>query len=50
MTESSELWVCARSAERLVNTIKDGPTNGDPLNLLWIANNFKSQLVFDGLM
>jgi len=50
MKESSGLWVCAPSAETLANAVKDSRTDGDPLNLIWIAKNFKSQLIFDGLM
>lgn len=41
-------WVCDPSAETLANIIKDA--NGDPLNLIWLAKNFKSQIVTTGLM
>jgi hypothetical protein len=44
-------WICSRHASSLAKTINDTkPMIGDPFNLIWIANNFQSQIVFSGLM
>ena len=49
--ETSGLWVCSKSANALANTIRETKsTAGDPLNLIWLANNYKSQVFFSGLM
>lgn len=52
MPDSTGDWICSRHAKSLAKTINNTHTSssGDPLNLLWIANNFQSQIVFDGLM
>ncbi|KAJ5259309.1 Ca2+ regulator and membrane fusion protein Fig1-domain-containing protein [Penicillium angulare] len=47
-------WICSTSAKSLANTIKlsSSLVNGtrDPLNLIYIANAFKEDIVFDGLL
>ncbi|PMD51401.1 uncharacterized protein K444DRAFT_601714 [Hyaloscypha bicolor E] len=52
MPDSTGDWICSRHAKSLAKTINNTHTSssGDPLNLLWIANNFQSQIVFDGLI
>lgn len=47
----TEDWICSPHASTLARTINDtNPITGDPLNLIWIADNFRSQVVFSGLM
>ncbi|KAJ5728019.1 hypothetical protein N7493_004349 [Penicillium malachiteum] len=47
-------WVCSTSASSLANIVKlsssaaDGTR--DPLNLIYIANSFKEDIVFNGLL
>lgn len=55
--EATGIWVCSSSAETLANIVKSGGGGsgsagqiGDPLNLIWIAKNFRDEIVFDGLM
>ncbi|KAJ5736579.1 Ca2+ regulator and membrane fusion protein Fig1-domain-containing protein [Penicillium malachiteum] len=47
-------WVCSTSASSLANIVKlsSNAANDtrDPLNLVSIANNFKEDIVFDGLL
>ncbi|KAJ5152924.1 uncharacterized protein N7482_009402 [Penicillium canariense] len=47
-------WICSTSATSLTNIVKlsSSSTNGtrDPLNLIYIANSFKDDIVFDGLL
>ncbi|PMD33870.1 hypothetical protein L207DRAFT_517892 [Hyaloscypha variabilis F] len=44
-------WICSRHASNLAHLLNTTqPVSSDPLNLLWIAQNFQSQIVFDGLM
>lgn len=47
-------WICSTSATSLANILKlsSSSTNGtrDPLNLVYIANSFKEDIVFDGLL
>jgi hypothetical protein len=51
MPDSTGNWVCSRHASNLAKIINDSkPIMDDPLNLIWIANNFQSRIVFDGLM
>jgi len=51
MRESMGLWACSTNANTLANSIRElKGTAGDPLNLIWIANNFRSQMVFNGLL
>jgi hypothetical protein len=51
MPDSTGDWICSRHADSLAKTINSThPMTGDPLNLIWIAKNFQSQIVFDGLM
>ena len=51
MPDSTGDWICSRHATSLAKTINETePRIGDPLNLIWIAKNFQSQIVFVGLM
>lgn len=47
-------WICSTNAKSLANIVKlsSRATNGtrDPLNLIYIANSFKEDIVFDGLL
>ncbi|KAJ5088597.1 Ca2+ regulator and membrane fusion protein Fig1-domain-containing protein [Penicillium angulare] len=47
-------WVCSTSAKGLADIIRPSSSsaNGthDPLNLIYIANGFKEDIVFDGLL
>ena len=47
-------WICSTNAKSLTNIVKlsSRATNGtrDPLNLIYIANSFKEDIVFDGLL
>jgi hypothetical protein len=47
--------LCSGSAAALASMVKVGVQGNDagaadPLNLIWIASNFKEKIVFDGLM
>ena len=48
---SAERWLCSTNTETLVDSIRDGDGAGarDPLNIIWIANNFKGHIIFSGL-
>ncbi|KAL2063544.1 hypothetical protein VTL71DRAFT_5349 [Oculimacula yallundae] len=49
--QNSEKWHCSRSAPSLVEIVElSRGSKDDPLNLLWIASNFRSQVVFVGLI
>jgi Ca2+ regulator and membrane fusion protein Fig1 len=53
MPDSTGDWICSRHADSLarnINSTHQLPGSGDPLNLIYIAKNFQSQIVFDGLM
>jgi len=51
MRESTGKWTCSTDASTLANSIKElRGTSGDPLNLIWVANKFRSQMVFSGLL
>ena len=51
MMGSSGVWLCDRHASTLANFINQTKsTESDPLNLIWISNNFQHQVIFDGLM
>jgi hypothetical protein len=53
MPDSTGDWICSRHADSLarnLNSTHQLPGSGDPLNLIYIAKNFQSQTVFDGLM
>jgi hypothetical protein len=47
-------WTCSKNAETLANVVRGfnlaSGGNNDPLNLIWIANNFKEHIVIDELM
>jgi hypothetical protein len=45
-------WICSRSSARLASIIEQPETGalGDPLNLIYAAEKFKSEVVFVGLM
>lgn len=44
-------WICSRDPSSFVEIINSTKsTAGDPLNIIWIAKNFQSQIVFSGLM
>lgn len=54
LTQSDGTRFCSSSAAALASMVKDEGRNetdtADPLNLIWIANNFKDKIVFNGLM
>ena len=51
LIKSDGLRFCSSSAEALASLAKDsGNSTADPLNLIWIAKQFKDTMVFDGLM
>lgn len=45
-------WLCSRSASPLANVIRDSDTSelSDPLNMVYAAEKFKSNVVFVGLL
>ena len=47
-------WQCLSSATFLASLVELGNPNsardGDPLDLIWIASNFRDQVIFVGLM
>lgn len=44
-------WICSRDASSFVEIINSTEsTSGDPLNILWIAKNFQTQIIFSGLL
>jgi len=49
--DSIESWSCSTDANTLAKSIilSKGAV-GDPLNLVWIANTFKRQMVFNGML
>ncbi|OGM49811.1 hypothetical protein ABOM_001492 [Aspergillus bombycis] len=55
LTRSDGAQFCSSSAAALASMVKDQGISGsndtaDPLNLIWIAKNFKETIVFDGLI
>ncbi|KAF7122253.1 hypothetical protein CNMCM5793_000210 [Aspergillus hiratsukae] len=56
LTLSNGARLCSGSAAALASMVKAEGVQGndtataDPLNLIWIANNFKEKIVFDGLI
>ncbi len=59
MWEASGQWICSSSAADLAALVRQaateaGPTSGlqtaDPLNLIYMAETFKNEIVFDVLM
>jgi len=50
----SREWTCSKNAETLANVVRGfnlaSGGNNDPLNLIWIANNFKEHIVIDELI
>lgn len=45
-------WICSRSPARLASIVEpsEAGSMGDPLNLIYAAEKFKSEVVFVGLM
>ncbi|EIT73576.1 hypothetical protein AO1008_04837 [Aspergillus oryzae 100-8] len=55
LTRSDGAQFCSSNAAALASMVKDQGLQGsndtaDPLNLIWIAKNFKETIVFDGLI
>jgi hypothetical protein len=56
LTLSNGAQLCSGSASALASMVKAEGMQGndtgaaDPLNIIWIAQNFKEKIVFDGLM
>jgi hypothetical protein len=56
LTLSNGAQLCSGSAAALASMVKtegiqsNDTEAADPLNLIWIAQNFKEKIVFDGLM
>ncbi|KAL4894527.1 Ca2+ regulator and membrane fusion protein Fig1-domain-containing protein [Aspergillus ambiguus] len=52
LTRSDHSRLCSSSAAALASMARADGNNGtaDPLNLIWIAKNFKETIVFDGLI
>ena len=56
ISQNVGVWLCSSSATTLANLLKaesgsaSRNISGDPLNLIWIASNFRNDIVFDGLM
>lgn len=53
--QSNAAQTCSSSASKLADIVKQttnssNETTADPLNLIYIANEFKEKIVFDGLM
>jgi len=49
------LWICSSSATTLVDLLKSQNSDSsnighDPLKLIWMANKFRNEIVFDGLI
>jgi hypothetical protein len=42
-------WACSSNAADLASRIRDA-NNADPLNLIWISENFRQHVIFDGLL
>jgi hypothetical protein len=45
-------WICSRSSLQLASILRqsEAGTQGDPLNLIYAAEKFRSEVVFVGLM
>lgn len=56
LTLSNRAQLCSGSAAALARMVQAEGIQGndagaaDPLNMIWIAQNFKAKIVFDGLM
>ncbi|KNG84971.1 hypothetical protein ANOM_006786 [Aspergillus nomiae NRRL 13137] len=54
LTQSDGAQFCSNNAAALASMVKDqgygSNVTADPLNLIWIAKNFKETIVFDGLI
>lgn len=53
--QSNAAQTCSSSASKLADIVKQTTSSSneataDPLNLIYIANEFKEKIVFDGLM
>lgn len=47
----SGTWCCGSKAQDMANLIQNQTSSdGDPVNLIWIAEKFRTKIVFDGLM
>lgn len=45
-------WICSRTSSQLASIVRqsEAGAQGDPLNLIYAAEKFKSEVVFVGLM
>jgi hypothetical protein len=51
MRQNPGKWECSSSAAFLAGIVElSSASTGDPLNLIWIASNFRNHVVFVGLM
>lgn len=55
LMQSNAAQTCSSSASKLADIVKQTTSSSneataDPLNLIYIANEFKEKIVFDGLM
>jgi len=51
MRQNPDKWQCSKSATFLASSVeKSSASTVDSLNLIWIAPNFRYQVVFIGLM
>ncbi|KAG9248493.1 Ca2+ regulator and membrane fusion protein Fig1-domain-containing protein [Calycina marina] len=48
LRENHGIWQCSSSAHNLADTLNGSA--GDPLNMIWLANTFKAQMMFSALI